>query len=202
MNWDTLTAEEITDKLKGRESIALEDKFPRGFFDKEARAAAVLIPFMRQEESWHLVFIRRTQQERDRHRGQVAFPGGRRDPVDMNIQETALREAHEEVALKPADVRILGQMRETRSITNYRVTPIVGVFEGPYPFVPDPKEAARVFTIPLKWLAQEENHRTEVRRIEEWPPWPVIYFSKYDGELLWGFTAKLVVELLEILRSE
>lgn len=173
--------------------------FPSGFFTEPARPAAILIPFVCIQDSWHLLFIRRTKNEHDRHGGQVAFPGGRMDPTDPDIVAVALREAEEEVGLHPADVQILGRMREFHSVTNYNVTPIVGVFPWPYTFQIDPQEVSRTFTIPLAWLADPDNYQVIKRHFPQSRAWPVVYFDPYDGEALWGFTAQVVVQLIEIL---
>ena len=90
----------------------------------------MLIPFLRIEQAWHLLFTRRNSALPE-HSGQVAFPGGRADPDDPDLETTALREAYEEIGLLPADVRILGRLYDFLTITNYLVTPIVGVIPWP-----------------------------------------------------------------------
>jgi hypothetical protein len=93
----------------------------------------------------------------------------------------------------------LGKLEIFKSISNYRVTPIVGAFPSPYPLIPEPGEVSRIFTIPLEWLADPANHEIQYRDIPPYDPWPVIFFKPYDGEVLWGFTARLVIRLLEVL---
>lgn len=100
----------LAKRLEGQKHRSVFSPFPENFFETESRPAAVLIPLTRIQNSWHLLFIRRTQVQQDRHSGQVAFPGGRMDPQDHDIQHTAVREACEEVGLDPADIRILGQL--------------------------------------------------------------------------------------------
>jgi 8-oxo-dGTP pyrophosphatase MutT (NUDIX family) len=143
--------------------------------------------------------IRRPDNEGDRHGGQVAFPGGGREPQDHDLQATALREAEEEVGLQPQDVQILGDLDVFHSISNYLVTPIVGIYPSPYPLVLQPDEVARAFTIPFTWLADPTSYRTEQRMFEDGITWPVIYYDHYDGELLWGFSAQVMLRLLEAL---
>jgi 8-oxo-dGTP pyrophosphatase MutT (NUDIX family) len=87
------------------------------------------------------------------HQGQVAFPGGRADPSDTTPEMTALREAHEEIGIDPTKVRILGRMQSLHTISNYVVTPIVGVIPWPVSFRLEETEVRRVFSIPLNWLA-------------------------------------------------
>lgn len=169
------------------------------FLPGPPRLAAVLIPFLRKVDGWHVLFTRRNA-DLPEHSGQVAFPGGRADPEDAFPEGTALREAHEEIGLDPAEVRILGRLRDFLTITNYRVTPVVGVMPWPYRLHLASQEVSRAFTIPLAWLANPANH--EVRRRALPPPYapvPVIYFHPYDGEVLWGASARFTLALIEIL---
>ncbi len=177
----------------------MHNPFPADFFDRPHRRAGVLIPLTLIDDQWHLLFIRRTEHENDHHGGQVAFPGGGADPGDADIEAAALREAHEEVGLDPREVRVLGRLDDFIVISNHHVTPVVGAFRWPYPLAPDPVEVARIFTIPLDWLGIPENHEIQYRSFPPHNPWPVIFFKEYDGELLWGFTAALVLRLLEML---
>lgn len=197
-----LTEAEIAHRLTDAAYREVHNPFPRGFFQEAPRPAAILIPFTCIEGAWHLLFIRRTQNENDRHAGQVAFPGGRVDATDPDVITAALREAEEEVGLIRSDVRILGQMHAFYSVTNYVVTPIVGVFPWPYTFTIDPQEVSRAFTMPLAWLADPNNHQVMKRHFPQSRAWPIIYFDPYDGEALWGFTAQVVVQLLGFLKGE
>lgn len=173
--------------------------FPADMLSGQPRPAAVLIPLLVRDGSWHILYTRRTSNLAE-HSGQVAFPGGRADPGDRSLEETALREAREEIGLDPRDVRILGRLREFLTITNYRVTPVVGVIPWPYPFKLSPEEVSQVFTIPLSWLADPANYEVKPRPL----PSPhgsaaVIYYNAYENEILWGASARFTHELLGIL---
>ena len=198
----TLPEPEIARRLRTAPARAAHTPYPPEFFAEDPRRAAILIPFTCIDGAWHLLFIRRTQNENDRHGGQVAFPGGRVEAADPDVITAALREAEEEVGLMRADVRILGQMYDFHSITNYMVTPVVGVFEWPYSLHIDPHEVSRAFTIPLAWLANPDNVQVMQRHLPQSNPWPIIYFDPYDGEALWGFTAQVVVQLLGMLGDQ
>ena len=199
MSPEELTTQEIEYRLQNRIQQPLYNPYPEDFFDRPPRDAAILIPFTRIDSRWHLLFIRRTEHERDRHGGQVAFPGGGVDPQDASIRAAALRETREEVGIRPQDVRILGRLDRFRSISNYLVTPFVGVFPWPYTFKLEQNEVGRAFTIPLHWLAEPDNHEVRYRQFPGHDPWPVLYFKPYDGEVLWGFSARVMLRLLEIL---
>ena len=163
------------------------------------RRAAVLLPMFRANEEWHLLYIRRSEHLQD-HRGQVAFPGGGQEARDQSLQETALREAEEEIGVHPADVRLLGSMDEFLTISNFLVTPFVGVIPWPYGLRISQDEVAQVFHVPLRWLDAPGNFSirpTELRG----QTMDVIYYEPYEGQILWGITALITVRLLKILRD-
>lgn len=195
-----LTAEQIGRALAADNEHPPPDTYPRGFFQRDPREAAVLIPFLRGERGWEVLFIRRAHNEQDRHSGQVAFPGGRRDPGDADLVATALRESEEELGLAADAVEVLGHLNPYRTISNYLVTPVVGQIRWPYPLRPDPIEVGHWFTVPLVWLADHSNHQVRPREIPDWDhSIGVVYFDRYEGELLWGVTARITLSLLKVL---
>jgi 8-oxo-dGTP pyrophosphatase MutT (NUDIX family) len=170
-----------------------------GRFNGDPRPAAVLIPMLRENGEWRLLLTRRTASLAE-HSGQVAFPGGRAEPGDPDPETTALREAQEEIGLDPRDVHLLGRLHDYHTITNYRVTPVVGSIPWPYHLRPAAYEVDRVFTIPLSWLADPANHEQRQRQLPvPFPSIPVIYFHPYDQEVLWGASARFTLALLDAL---
>lgn len=164
-----------------------------------ARPAAVLVPLYRLGDEWHLLFTERTQTVED-HKGQVAFPGGRVDEGDASRIETALRETEEEIGLQRRDVTVLGVLDELITVTQYRVTPVVGVFAWPYPFVLSTDELSEVFGVPLQWLVNPANREIQYREpLITGPKIPVYYFH-YQGHTIWGVTARMVVGFLEVIQ--
>jgi len=173
---------------------------PPELLSDDAREAAVLVPFLRIDDAWHILFIRRTHFEGDRHSGQVAFAGGKRDDEDESLLATALREAEEEIGIAPSDIELLGHINHHHTISEFQVRPYVAVMPWPYTLNTDDVEVARVFTMPLAWLAEESNYRTEQRRHpQSQRPWPVVYYDLYDGEMLWGATARMTLSLIDVL---
>lgn len=197
-----LSIEEIVERLEKAPKNPPDKPYPRGLLKATLRPAAVLIPFLKKDNAWHILFIRRAEHSEDLHSGQVAFPGGGAHSEDRDPVTTALREAYEELGIQPNDVRILGKMGEFVTISSYTVTPVIGVIPHPYHFRLDRNEVTRVFSIPLEWLADPAHH--EIRQRELPSPYrsiDVIYFQPYDGEVLWGASARFMLDLIEILRK-
>lgn len=194
-----LSTEEISSRLSKASDTLPDITAPSGLFNHDPRPAAVLIPFLRKEEEWHILFTRRTDTLPE-HSGQVAFPGGRTDPQDSSPIATALREAYEEINLKPDAVKILGNLKRLPTITNYCVTPVVGAIPWPYEFSLKKEEVSRLFTIPLLWLSDPNNHEIQQPTLPMLnKSIPVFYFKQYDGELLWGVSARITINLLKTL---
>lgn len=148
--------------------------------------------------SWHLLYTRRTDHV-ESHQGQVSFPGGVIEEGDSSPQEAALREAEEEIGLNPEEVEILGSMDHLLTVTQFRIIPIVGLIPWPYPYQLNPIEVARVFGVPIQWLMDPQNQEIQYRKpLLSGPAVPVIYFKPYQEEVIWGATAKLTVDFLEI----
>lgn len=175
-------------------------QYPEGYFTAPPAPASVLMPLFRGADGWRVLYIRRAEHEQDRHSGQVAFPGGKLDAVDRDAHDAALREAREEIGLDPAHVSILGDLKSYRTISNFLVTPVVAEIRWPVPLVPDRREVSRVFSIPVSWLADPANHQVSWRTLNSGDASvQVIHFRRYEGELLWGITAKLTVSLLNLI---
>jgi len=168
------------------------------------REAAVLVPLVHAEGRWQLLFIRRASNDRDRHSGQVAFPGGAREKSDANATATALREAQEEIGLVPEQVTVLGELAPYVTISDYRVTPVAGRVAWPARLSLQVSEVARAFLIPLDWLGERSNLTLRARR--EMDPagarrHPVIVYEPYDGEVLWGATARMTVNFIKAVHD-
>ena len=195
---DQLSTDEISLRLEKQPDPTYD--IPPELLQANAREAAVLVPFLRIDQAWHLLYIRRANFAGDRHSGQVAFAGGKREAGDESLESTALREAEEEIGILPRDVNVLGHLTYHHTISEFQVTPFIAEMRWPYPLSLDEVEVARAFTMPLRWLAQKSNYRTEARRHpDSQTSWPVIYYDHYDGELLWGATARMTLSLIDVL---
>lgn len=161
----------------------------------------MLIPLYYHDSQWHALFTRRAERI-EAHSGQVAFPGGMIESDDSSPEQAALREAQEEVGIRPQDVDILGRLKPTRTITRFFVTPIVGTIPWPYELRLNQSEVAKAFGVPLSWLAEPANLELRKYKLTRFgPSFNVHYFKPYDDEVIWGATGRIVVSLLGELQQ-
>ena len=130
------------------------------------------------------------------HSGQVAFPGGKIDLQDSGPLEAALRESQEEIGIDPSHVRILGQLDQVTAAASYLVTPFVGLIPSLYEFRLNPKETTAVFTVPVTALLDHNNLTVDSRLSRMGSP---IYHFQYQDWDIWGATARIVKQLLELV---
>lgn len=165
----------------------------------EAVPAAVLVPLYQDRGRWHVLFTRRTENV-DSHRGQVSFPGGRIEEDDAGPRDAALREAQEEIGLSPEDVEVLGELDSLLTVTQFLVTPVVGVIPWPYTFQLNGAEVATAFGVDLEWLVDPSNLEVRQRQpLSPGPSVPVYYFRPYKDEVIWGATARITLDLLDVV---
>ncbi|WP_148052686.1 CoA pyrophosphatase [Atlantibacter hermannii] len=155
------------------------------------RQAAVLVPIVRRPVPGLLLTQRSTRMRK--HAGQVAFPGGARDPEDSSLIAAALREAQEEVAIPPETVEVIGVLPTVDSVTGFQVTPVVGIIPPDLPFHASEEEVAAVFEMPLEEaLRLGRYHPLDIhRRGNDHRVW----LSWYEHYFVWGMTAGIIREL-------
>lgn len=157
--------------------------------------AAVLMPLTRSEKP-ELILTRRAE-ALSTHAGEVAFPGGRRDPCDSDLLHTALRESQEEVGLDPHCVQVAGSLSQLVSRHGIEVTPYVGIVPQGLNYCANIDEIDSVFSVPLEFFAEdvrETTHRIDYLG-KSWYV-PSYRFHEYK---IWGLTAVMVVELVNLL---
>lgn len=154
-------------------------------------AAAVLVPVTDRAEPG-LVLTQRTEHLRN-HAGQIAFPGGRADPGDVDLVATALREAKEEIGLSPHAVTVVGLADRYRTVTGFEVTPVLGVIPPDLTLYPSEAEVANLFEVPLAYVLDPAHHR----RVSA--PWRGqtrhFYEILWNDRRIWGATAAMIVNL-------
>ncbi|MEA3251933.1 MAG: CoA pyrophosphatase [Pseudomonadota bacterium] len=154
--------------------------------------AAVLLPIVERAEPT-LLFTRRAGHLKQ-HAGQVAFPGGKREPQDPDLLTTALREAEEEIALAPGRVRLLGRLSDVISLHGIRVTPFVGAIPADLALRPQLGELDTIFEVPLRFFLDDRRSHTDVIEVDGVPRYVPSYPA--EGHVIWGLSAMMLVELL------
>jgi len=160
--------------------------------------AAVLVPLFQKEGDCHLLFTRRSEEVKY-HKGEISFPGGMVDEEDKELINTALREADEEIGLKESDVQVLGVLDDIVTITEFIVTPIVGLFPYPYPFKVSEAEIAELIEVPLASLIDKNNFSE--REIFRGGQKEVVYAYQYGEHIIWGATARILNQFLDLITS-
>jgi 8-oxo-dGTP pyrophosphatase MutT (NUDIX family) len=164
--------------------------------------SAVLAPVYRDPRGQlRVVFIRRSPH--GLHGGQIAFPGGRREPEDPDLLSTALREAEEEVGLNRAAVEVLASLPVIETVaTGFRVAPFLGRLSGAPPtWRRQETEIDEILEIPIEELTHPEAHGVEYWRLPGWPEPREIPFYRIGSYKLWGATYKIFGSILTYLDS-
>lgn len=159
------------------------------------RPAAVLIAIWLRPEGAQLILTKRASHLKH-HPGQIAFPGGKVDAGDSGPEAAALREAWEEIGLPPEHVQVLGRLPRHETVTNYMITPILGLVRDAFTPVPEIGEVDEVFTVPLAHVLDPTRFVIEGR---VWKGQPRRYFAvPYGPYYIWGATARILRNLAEM----
>ncbi|MEM2144019.1 MAG: CoA pyrophosphatase [Candidatus Jordarchaeaceae archaeon] len=170
--------------------------------DSNFNHAAVFLLLFERGGEYYILFTKRSN-ELKFHKGQISFPGGGFDEDDVNLLNTAFREISEELGLTREDVEVLGELDDTVTFTSrYIITPFVGFLKHP----PNGKlkinkyEIEKIIEVPLSALLDERNFREELH--EYYGKKVPIYFYDYNGYVIWGATAMILKQFLDLLKTK
>ncbi|MEP4196298.1 MAG: CoA pyrophosphatase [Aliishimia sp.] len=156
---------------------------------RKLRDAGVLVLLHEVHGAWRMYLTKRSSALRH-HPGQIAFPGGKKDETDHDIDQTAMREAWEEIGLPINSARVVGHLPSHITVTGFRVTPVVAVIDAPFEIRREPGEVDEVFTVPLSHVLDPRNYSIQSRR---WQGRRRHYYSVPFGPYYtWGATARIL----------
>ncbi len=178
---------------------ALAQRPPQEPPSGESKPAGVLVLVYRREGSWRLLLNRRSELV-GQHKGEIAFPGGAREPEDADMLACALREGREEMGIRPEDVEVLGQLDPLLTRTRYLVYPFVGRIPYPYEFTVDEREVAEVLEVPLGELLDPSAVRHEAHLA---PDGGLLRRFSYaaGAHLVYGATAVILTQFLGLAQT-
>ena len=167
--------------------------------DPSLTPAAVLLVLYLKDGQYCILLHKRSEQV-EYHKGEISFPGGTQDQEDRDSLDTALRETEEEMGILREDVSILGELDEVATHTGFLIRVYVGTIDYPYPFRPSNLEIAEVLEVPIAVLQDPANLRVESR----WDQGQLTtsYAYAYDRHLIFGATARILQQFLELLGTE
>jgi len=160
------------------------------------RPSAVTVPLFLKADVWHVLLTRRTREVRH-HKGEISFPGGAKDAADTSFLETALRETEEEVGIQRSDITLLGELDDIRTMSRFRISPFVVAFPYPYPLRICQAEIDEILEIPLSGLQTEA--RLEEKPAEYEGLRASVYYYYFHNIVIWGATAKILKQLLDLI---
>ncbi|WP_299202000.1 CoA pyrophosphatase [uncultured Amphritea sp.] len=163
--------------------------------DNGGPQASVLIALTDKSGDPEVILTRRCD-HLSTHSGEIAFPGGKRDDTDPDLLFTALREAEEEVGLKPENVQIIGPLGDVLSKHKLQVRPYVGIIPEGVELIPNLDELDRIHRVPLSFFLDDRRHHTDKILFRGMTHYVPAY--EFEGDIIWGLTAYMLVELLNV----
>ncbi|MFC1821666.1 NUDIX hydrolase [Thermodesulfobacteriota bacterium] len=163
--------------------------------------AAVLIPLFREDDEYKVLLTKRTNQV-ETHKGQISFPGGAVEDDDGSYQDTALREADEEIGLQRKDVTILGRIDDALTlVSQFIIYPFVGLIPHPYDFEISHEEVDRIISVPLNvFFVDHPPVKKDTIEIDgityQSPNW------EYGDDIIWGATARIMDNFVNIIAEK
>ena len=182
--------DKLVERVKAYTPKEVEADFPE---------AGILVLITRNAQSPSIILTRRAQ-HMNTHKGQVAFPGGKFDEEDVTLEQTALRECHEEIGVASHHIEIIGQLSQVISLHGIRVTPFVGLVDETVSFTPNLDELDSIFKVPTLFFHDAVPKRRDKMTYRDIALSVPSYDYQYEGETyeIWGLSAIVLVELMNI----
>ncbi len=163
--------------------------------------SAVLFTIIPHEDKpYELVIIHRAEKGKN-HRGEMSFPGGKVDPEDNNVIDTALRECEEEIGVPRSEVKLLGMLNDFPTLTKFIITPIVGWINKDVHMEKDPREVQEILKVPINFFFKKNSFREQEFEIGG-KKFPIFYFNYKFNETkytIWGATAYMIASFIDLV---
>ena len=172
---------------------------PRRTVDDPSLTPAGVMVLIYPKNDDYFVLLQKRSNRVDSHKGEISFPGGKRDPEDASILDTALRETHEEMGIEPLDVEVLGALDQTATTSGFCTSPFAGTIPYPYDFLPCEEEVAEVLEVPVSSLMDASYRRDEIRVADGDLQYAPVF--AYDGHIIFGATARILNRFIELLQT-
>ncbi|MGH1363125.1 MAG: CoA pyrophosphatase [Calditrichia bacterium] len=173
----------------------LEDHVPKRLSIDSFIPAAVTIPIFEKNGKPHMLLTLRADTV-EHHKGQVSFPGGAWEPHDTSIEQTALRETDEEVGIPPSMTRVIGQLDDFPTISDFIITPFVTTIPYPFPTDVNPDEVAKLLEVPFDLFLTDSHFEAKIKRYKntEYP----VYYYYFEDTIIWGITGFIINRFVEM----
>jgi 8-oxo-dGTP pyrophosphatase MutT (NUDIX family) len=167
-----------------------------------AKVACVLNLLHFSDGAWRTVLIERTVNPRDRHSGQISFPGGRYEEGDGALENVALREAEEEIGIPATQIQILGRLTDLYiPVSNFLVHPFIGLLHDEPNFTPQTGEVASILTPDIQHFTRLETRKTTDLTVGNGVTIKNVPYFDVEGRIVWGATAMILSEFLEVIAA-
>ena len=172
---------------------------PQRTVDDPSLTPAGIMVLIYPKNGDHCILLQKRSSKVDSHKGEISFPGGKMDPGDATMLDTALRETHEEMGIDPQDIEVFGALDQTATTSGFCTSPFAGTIPYPYDFQPCEDEVAEVLEVPVSSLMDYANRRDDIR-IESGDLQYAPSFA-YDGHIIFGATARVLNRFIELLET-
>lgn len=189
------------DPLPGIEARREMSPVHRKFISPPANAkqSATLLLLFQKENEWYFPLIKRPGNEKDKHSGQVSFPGGQVEDQDLDLAFTAKREAFEEIGIPIVDIEVIGKLSQTYiDVSNFNIHPFVGFLPYEASYAIQKSEVAQVIEFPVKLLLDQNIRKKKDIQVRNFKLKDVPYFD-YKNQVIWGATAIMLNEFSKLL---
>ena len=172
---------------------------PHRTIDDPALTPAGVMLLIYPKDGEHCILLQKRSNRVDSHKGEISFPGGKRDPEDDTLLDTALRETYEEMGIEREDVEVLGALDQTATTTGFCTSPFAGTIPYPYKFNVQEEEVAQALEVPVSSLMDRTNRRDEIRVLNGDLEYAPVF--AYNGHIIFGATARILNRFLQLLET-